>query len=867
MPSSIAGAGSGTDIDSCEATGDGAHDTLTGGAAGLNSDVAHADPAVADLTPDHAVSSDLLVYGDLGAVLQSSDLGIAQTCACADIQVDVAVDITGDRNLAGSGTIDGAIGSGVDLDVIGLVDVEQADPALVGTAPLDAVGNGLFQDLDLGAIGQRGDLGSIDIGFHADIQGGVAVDNAYILDVAIIGGARSNGHGGLQIHISQVDPAFHAVVGDAAPDPGTGLGSFGILLQDGDDIALLQGADSCGVIVIVLQNCQGCGSDGAIQRGDSFGSSGTGGGTGGGLGHILQANPSVGTNAAPLDTGNGGLFIDFDLGAVGQGGNQSTVDTGGLADIQVDVAVDNAGPDAVSGAIGSGMRLLIQINIVHVDPALGVAILQAIPLDIAPLGSAVHYGLQNGDLGAGFQFGNLVGSGNLGLAADIDNLSIDDLTNHAVGRIGGAGNFLHFGVSQVDPAGLAAGDDLTPADIAGFGGLYLECVDIDGGALVQGADGGAALGSAFADGQGSCSNSCSGQNDGGVGIRLGQLANIDPARQRCLLALGVGAAAGTIDPLDAVNHFFLGDLESGVGFQSADGLFIDVDQIFALCVCLLVNITGRQGGSIDGVISSDFLIGLCKLGNQQLACGIVIQSGYGLAGDLAVDLAVKCVPAGESLAGSRSGFSQGDGRIGIVGDNLFGLVSLFIAIGIQDDVCIIAGSLVCVDAVQVHIGLGQAAVHQALEVLAGAVTAIVLADDVDELVATDALADCLTQRMAGVGEPCGAEVVAVHGQSVMLALLQIHIVIGGKLIDGLVNNFFQILLQQGSCILLADTIGICAGSNLAAVTNVGSSTGLAVLKFLKAFILLQDVDGLGAGCQIGSCTCGDRNHTDNHDHD
>ena len=560
---------------------------------------------------------------------------------------------------------------------------------------------------------------------------------------------------------------------------------------------------------------------------------------GGGEGHVLQANPAL-VRAAPLHTLGGGLLIDVDLGALGQGADLGRGNAGVAADVQVCVAADHAGVDGNLGAAaaaGAAIALAVHLDVVHVDPALVQIV---VPLDAAPGGAA-------GDL-LGFVDGNLgilgdgalqVGAGHARRGADIDRIGIDNLTGFACQ----GGIILRRGVpqihiGQVDPAVAAVEGNLAPAAGAGRGVLILVGQNLDHVALLQGT-----AGHNLAGGSGSLPNIQGGGGHGAGGKNLvrGQILVLDvlvghPTDNG--LALGIGAFS--VDPLDISNNLLKGDLELAVGLQGAD--------IGGFQIRLSIHGLGSGLRGVDGILGSNLIGTVLPLGNQGfLGSGLVQNRNRGL-GAL---LFVLQIPAQEGIPG-LGGLQGQHGRGGH--DVSVRLAHAGAAVAVENDVRIAGGRCAGVDVVQVQIGLGKTPVHQSPEVVRINGGAGPGGKGIDQLIALLVVPDRLTQRVGGAG-PAASRVVGQRCQSVMLILGEGNVIILGEVIDCLIHHIADMVFQQLRGFGLGNPVHIRIGiGNACPVAYVPLGTTHILIGFFReALELLDHFDSLVAGLQRGGC--------------
>ena len=183
--------------------------------------------------------------------------------------------------------------------------------------------------------------------------------------------------------------------------------------------------------------------------------------------------------------------------------------------------------------------------------------------------------------------------------------------------------------------------DAAPGLVAILSGLDLDLVNIDNIVLVQGVNNAGsvnliAVGCAFIDINLSCSDLCSAQDGAVLAFALGgQCAVVDPAVD--LIAVLIGT--GTVDPLDAIDHGFLGDGEQGIVLQLAlqTGLqpgiaefHLQAIQPIALAQVIVEHLGVEQSSGVDGVVSISIAISVDELCNQQFACGSSAQVSNGL---------------------------------------------------------------------------------------------------------------------------------------------------------------------------------------------------------------------------------------------
>ena len=188
---------------------------------------------------------------------------------------------------------------------------------------------------------------------------------------------------------------------------------------------------------------------------------------------------------------------------------------------------------------------------------------------------------------------------------------------------------------------------------------------------------------------------------------------------------------------------------------------------------------GHHAGADGAGCVTDIDIGVGHLdggaphGIQGLSClGRAQRSNSGAAG-------LGGVPAGKGLAGV-GGDSLDGRRLGAV-ITLHLVLTHIAAIGIQQDICIVGRRCCGVLAVQVQVGLAQAALDQAGA--GGAAHIAPQADGIQEIIA-GGLVQNGRAELAGTGGPGGTAVVGEGDQRIKLGLGQRQGIGAGKGIDG-----------------------------------------------------------------------------------
>ena len=208
-------------------------------------------------------------------------------------------------------------------------------------------------------------------------------------------------------------------------------------------------------------------------------------------------------------------------------------------------------------------------------------------------------------------------------------------------------------------------------------------------------------------------------------------------------------------------------------------------------------------------------------------------------------------PAAEGGAGA-GGIGGQDAHIGAgqVGLHLvFAVFTGHAAVGVQDNVCILGGGGLAVDAVQVQVGLGQAAVQQGG--IGGGAHIGPQGDGEQEGVHIGVAGDGL-EEAAALGGPVGAAVEAEANQRIVLVLAQIQIVSGGELVDFGVDKV-QTVPQGQVCLGLGD--GLALGTH-GAVAN-GPLAHVPIGRGAEALELLNQGDHILTVHQIGCGLGGD----------
>ena len=288
--------------------------------------------------------------------------------------------------------------------------VLQANPALVRAAPLHTVGGGLLIDVDLGASGQRANLGGGNFGIAAYVQVGVAADHAGVdgdLRAASAAGAAI----ALAVHLDvvHVDPALIQVVVPLNPAPSCAAcdllgfinGNLGVLGNGSFEVGGCHARGRANIHLIRVHDLASL----ANQRGVILF---------GGISqvHISQIDPAVSAvegNLAPATgTGSGVLILisqDLDNCTLCEGASRQRVAVGGgrLTDIQGGSRHGAGGQNGIAGQV-----LVLDILISHPAGdglALGVRAGAVDPLDVPD-------DLLPGDLelAVGLQSTNLAGS-------------------------------------------------------------------------------------------------------------------------------------------------------------------------------------------------------------------------------------------------------------------------------------------------------------------------------------------------------------------------------------------------------------------------------------------------------------------------
>ncbi len=243
---------------------------------------------------------------------------------------------------------------------------------------------------------------------------------------------------------------------------------------------------------------------------------------------------------------------------------------------------------------------------------------------------------------------------------------------------------------------------------------------------------------------------------------------------------------------------------------------------------------------------------LLPVGIQGLALGGVIQMGDPLAA------CGSGVPAQEAVAGVSGSGLNGNGHGSVIA-----LDSGFrgAAVGIEEHICKITGSLLGIVAIQVHIRLCQPAGNKA-----GKHIGACLAPEghaVNKVVAGLALNHGSTEIAVRLG-PGGSHIIGEQHQGIKLVLGELQLIVGSQLVDAGLHGC-QMRPQEGVRLLLGNSAGIVR--SLAAGTIADGILPIVLMGLGgETLHVLQNRNCLltGGKHRCGRCLRDGRNHADQH---
>ena len=707
------------------------------------------------------------------------------------------------------------------------LNVAHADPAVGDTTPVDTVDGGQLIDRNRGTGGQAADDGIVGAGACADIHIGS--------HSALIAGG-GNGDGAIVIAAAvqaNVGHAYPLVGADAAPR----LIADGYGFVNGDLSAGGQGADSGIVGTCAAADVQTGGADNRTGAGRSGGGRGRGGSGNIGQHDVGHADPLVGADAAPLSAVDGDALIDVHGGAAGKAAHAGVVRARAVTDVQVGVGTDGTGGNhgAAAAGVGAGAGADgAELDVVHADPALvgltpdhTVCIALRVDLYHGALGVVGDGGVAETRAAADAQASSGDGAGLIGGGGAI--VAAGAFPDHAAGASGASGiagasgvgaGGIQLHIAQGDPAVIA---DAAPEGAANVDGL----IDAYALAVIGGADHGVVGACAAADVHAGVADHGAGGHDGGAAAG----------------AAGIAAGGGT-----AGNIVGVGELQPAVNAAAPQHI---------------ANLGGfhdhelRAGGNGTGL----GIVAACAVAQIGVSAG----DGHGSA--------ILCIqsPSGSGRiqvlhAGAAGGGSEpaAEGNTGLAGIGCqdahigAGQVSLHLilaagtgsaAVRVKDDVCIPGRSGFAVDAVEVQVGLCQAAVKQGG--VGGGTHVCPQGDGEQEGVHIGVAGHGLVEA-AALGRPVGAAVEAEADQRIVLILVQIQIGAGGELIDFGVDGVQPVAQRQ---------VGLCFGHGLAGDAGGAVADGplvhIPVGRGAEALELFDQADHIFTVIQVRGSLGGD----------
>ena len=278
-----------------------------------------------------------------------------------------------------------------------------------------------------------------------------------------------------------------------------------------------------------------------------------------------------------------------------------------------------------------------------------------------------------------------------------------------------------------------------------------------------------------------------------------------------------------------------------------------------------LDLTAGKAGSIpDHLLRSGRRIALivcCRAGDiavsVQLAFPILPVAVQGHSGCGSVQVGDPLAAGGRSVPAQEP--VAGFGRRGPDAVRYRGIITLdpnqidaVFHIIVEHHIIVVAGHALAVDAIEVHVGLTQAPVHQAGYdgLLIAAAGGAPPGNGKDKVISGGA-ADDGTAEHRIIVHPVGAEIICKGYQCVKLLLFQRQLVLIGKVID-ILFKLRKGLAQQCVSLSFCDAIGIlprAAGSTVAHGPLADILIGLR----REPFDLLDKRDTVFTGLHVGSC--------------